>query len=166
MVISRRPVTVMFRAALTLWPCLIALLGTVACRQSADRISDEIRNITSAEKPPTYLEGVRWKLVRQIYEDRQYRPLWVGIRPLPERTKELIANLCDAEREGLRPADYRLAELRRTLERLRPSLNKQRPEAFAVLDLELTTRFLDYGADLLVGRLDPKTVASEWYIRA
>jgi murein L,D-transpeptidase YcbB/YkuD len=147
------------------WPCLIALLGAVACRRSPDRIGQEIRNIISAEKPPAYLEGVRWKLVRQIYEDRQYRPLWVGVRPVPERTKELIANLCDAEREGLRPADYHLAELRRTLERLRPSLNKQRPEAFAVLDLELTRRFLDFGADLLAGRLDPKAVASEWYIR-
>ena len=31
----------------------------------------------------------------------------------------MIANLCDAEREGLRPADYRLGELRRTLERFR-----------------------------------------------
>jgi len=156
----------MFRPALTVRPCLIALLGTVACHEPADRISHEIRNITSAERPPAYLEGVRWKLVRQIYEDRQFRPLWVGIRPVPERTRELIANLCDAEREGLRPADYRLGELRRTVERLRPSLNKQRPEAFAVLDLELTRRFLDYGADLLAGRLDPKAVASEWYIRA
>jgi L,D-transpeptidase YcbB len=166
MAISCRAVTVMFRPALTVWPCLIGLLGAVACRRSADRISHEIRNITSAERPPAYLEGVRWKLVRQIYEDRQYRPLWVGIRPVPERTKDLIANLCDAEREGLRPADYRLGEFRRTLERLRPSLNKQRPEAFAVLDLELTRRFLDYGADLLAGRLDPKAVASGWYIRA
>ncbi|HEX6432638.1 MAG TPA: L,D-transpeptidase family protein, partial [Gemmatimonadales bacterium] len=147
-------------------PCLVALLASVACGGSADRVSDEIRNITSAESPPAYLEGARWKLVRQIYQDRQYRPLWVGSRPVPERTKALIANLCDAEREGLRPADYRLSELRRTLERLRPSLEKQRPEAFAVLDLELTKRFLDYGADLLAGRLDPKVVASEWYIRA
>jgi len=166
MAISCRAVSVRFRPALTVWPCLIPLLGTVACRPSADRISQEIRNITSAERPPAYLEGVRWKLVRQIYEDRQYRPLWVGIRPVPERTKDLIANLCVAELEGLRPADYRLGELRRTLERLRPSLNKQRPEAFAVLDLELTRRFLDYGADLLAGRLDPKAVTSGWYIRA
>jgi murein L,D-transpeptidase YcbB/YkuD len=145
------------------WPCVIAILGTVACRNPADRIHQEIRTITSVDSPPAYLEGVRWKLVRQIYEDRQYRPLWVGIRPLPERTKDLIANLCDAEREGFRPADYSLSELRRTLERLQPSLDKQRPEAFAVLDLELTRRFLDYGADLLAGRLDPKAVASEWY---
>lgn len=149
-----------------IWPYLITLLATVSCRPTADRISQEIRHITSAEKPPAYLEGVRWKLVRQIYQDRQYRPLWVGIRPVPQRTKELIASLCDAEREGLRPADYRLGELRRTLEQLRPSLDKERPEAFAVLDLELTRRFLDYGADLLGGRLDPKAVAGEWYIRA
>jgi murein L,D-transpeptidase YcbB/YkuD len=155
----------MLRPALTVWPCLIALLGAVACRRSPDPTGQEIRNIISAERPPAYLEGVRWELVRQIYEDRQYRPLWVGARPVPERTKELIANLCDAEREGLRSADYRLGEFRRTVERLRPSLDKQRPEAFAVLDLELTRRFLEYGADLLAGRLDPKAVASEWYIR-
>jgi murein L,D-transpeptidase YcbB/YkuD len=166
MAISGRAVTVMFRPALTVWPCLIGLLGAVACRRSADPIGQEIRNLISAEKPPAYLEGVHWKLVRQIYEDRQYRPIWVGVRRVPERTKDLIANLCDAEREGLRPADYRLGEFRRTLERLRPSISKQRPEAFAVLDLELTRRFLDYGADLLAGRLDPKVVSSEWYIRA
>jgi hypothetical protein len=87
----------MFRSALTVWPC-VALLGTLACRESADRVNHEIRSITSAESPPAYLESARWKLVKQIYEDRQYRPVWVGIRPLPERTKELIANLSDAER--------------------------------------------------------------------
>ena len=38
------------------------------------------------------------------------------------------------------------------LEQLQPSFNKRVPEAFAVLDLELTRRFLDYGADLLAGR--------------
>jgi hypothetical protein len=35
-----------------------------------------------------------------------------------------------------------------------------------VLDLELTVRFLDYGTDVLTGRLDPTAVASEWYIRS
>jgi murein L,D-transpeptidase YcbB/YkuD len=166
MAISCRVVTVMFRPALTVLPCLIGLLGALACHRSADPIGREIRSVVSAEKPPAYLEGARWRLVRQIYEDRQYRPLWVGFPRLPERTKDLIASLCDAGREGLRPADYRLGEFRRTVDRLRPSLLKLRPEAFAVLDLELTRRFLDYGADLLAGRLDPKAVSSEWYIRA
>jgi murein L,D-transpeptidase YcbB/YkuD len=156
----------MVRRALTAWSALLVLLGAGACRRAADPIGREIRTVVSAEKPPAYLEGTRWKLLRQIYEDRQYRPLWVGGRQLPERTKSLVANLCDAEREGLRPADYRLGEFRRTVDRLRPSLSKKRPEAFAVLDLELTRRFLDYGADLLAGRLDPKAVASGWYIRA
>jgi murein L,D-transpeptidase YcbB/YkuD len=149
----------------TVWSCLIALLAAGACRRSDDGTGQEIRSIVSAEKPPTYLEGVGWKLVSQIYQDREYRPLWIGARGLTETAKELIASLCDAEREGLRSADYRLGELRGTVERLRPSLDKQRPEAFAVLDLELTRRFLEYGSDLLTGRLDPTAVASEWYIR-
>jgi L,D-transpeptidase YcbB len=166
MTISRRAVTVRIQPTLAVWPCLIGILGLVACRRAADPIGQEIRNVVSADKPPAYMEGVRWKLVRQVYEDRQYRPLWVGVPDLPQRTRDLIANLCDAEREGLRPADYRLGEFRRTVEQLRPSLKKQRPEAYAVLDLELTRRFLDYGADLLAGRLDPKAVSSGWYIRA
>jgi L,D-transpeptidase YcbB len=165
MAISYRATTPLMRSTLRAWPWLIVLVGA-ACGRSGDRVNQEIRTIVSAESPPDYLKGVRWKLLKQIYEDRQYRPLWVGIRPLPERTQDLIANLSDAEREGLRPADYRLGELRSTLERLHPSLKKQRPEAYAVLDLELTRRFLDYGADLLAGRLDPKVVANEWYIRA
>jgi L,D-transpeptidase YcbB len=144
----------------------MALSCAVACRGSDDRVSQEIRTIVSAEKPPAHLAGIRWKLVRQIYQDRQYRPLWVGVPPVPDRTKELVATLCHAEQEGLRPADYRLVELRRTLERLRPSLNRQEPEAFAELDLELTRRFVEYGFDLLAGRVDPRKVASEWYIRA
>ena len=75
MAISCRAVTVMLRPALTVWPCLIALLGAVACRRSPDPTGQEIRNIISAERPPAYLEEVRWELVRQIYKDRQYRPL-------------------------------------------------------------------------------------------
>ena len=58
-----------------MWPYALALLGAVACRNRVDPINQEIRNITSADGPPAYLEGVRWKLLRQIYEDRQYRPL-------------------------------------------------------------------------------------------
>src|SRR5438093_571464 len=78
MAISRLAITAMLRSALTLWPCLIGLLGAVACRRSADPIGQEIRNVISTDKPPAYLEEVRWKLVRQIYDDRQYRPLWAG----------------------------------------------------------------------------------------
>ena len=166
MPMSRRTAAAVFRPALTLWLCLIAVLGTTSCRRSPDGIGQEIRSIVSAETPPAYLDGMPWKLATQIYQDREYRPLWVGARGLTERAKDLIANLCDAEREGLRSTDYRLGELRRTVERLRPSLDKQRPEALAVLDLELTRRFLEYGTDLLTGRLDPTAVASEWYIRA
>ena len=154
-----------FRRPGTQWSGLLVLLAAAACHR-ADPIAREIRNVVTAEKPPAYLEGSRWRLLKQIYADRQYTPLWVAFPRLPDRTKDLIASLCDAEREGLRPADYHLGEFRRSVELLRPSLAKLRPEAFAALDLELTRRFLDYGADLLAGHLDPRVVESGWYIRA
>lgn len=57
----------------------------------------------------------------------------------------LAVTLCDAEREGLRPADYDLADLRKVLEQTWVGKEKPAPVALARLDVELTTRLLDYG---------------------
>ncbi len=43
---------------------------------------------------------------------------------------------------------------------------KSNPAALAALDLRLTRAFLDYGGDLLAGRLDPQAVDNGWYIKA
>jgi murein L,D-transpeptidase YcbB/YkuD len=105
-------------------------------------------------------------VMKRIYEDRKYRPLWTsGGRP-GGNARELVATLCDAEREGLRPADYDLADLRAVLERTYRGDRKSTPASLATLELELTARLLDYGADLLAGRLDPGAVDDGWYIRA
>jgi murein L,D-transpeptidase YcbB/YkuD len=103
--------------------------------------------------------------VRQVYDDRDYRPLWTsGGWPL-DRAGDLLSTLCRAEREGLRRADYGLLGLRRAIERLRDKENAG-PEDLAALDLRLTVLFLAYGADLLAGRLDPRAVDDGWYVRA
>jgi murein L,D-transpeptidase YcbB/YkuD len=109
--------------------------------------------------------GARWQLARQVYADRDHRPLWITGRMVEGRTRELIETLCHAEREGLRAADYDLAAVRAGLERLR---EQDEPDsvALAALDLRLTRSFLDYGGDLLAGRLDPQAVDNGWYIRA
>jgi murein L,D-transpeptidase YcbB/YkuD len=149
-------------------PALLALMIVVAasCRRGDAAIGSEIKELTSASKPPAAFKGARWKVLRQVYADREYRPFWVkGGRPAGA-ARELAATLCDAEREGLRPADYDLADLRKVLEQTWVGDKKPAPAALARLDVELTTRLLDYGADLLAGRLDPAAVDDGWYIRA
>jgi murein L,D-transpeptidase YcbB/YkuD len=146
--------------------CLTIVLGASGCRRGDAAIGSEIADLVLSRKPPAYLAGVRWNLVKRVYKDRNYHPLWVSVARVPGRTKHLIESLCHAEREGLRPADYRLVDLRQAFKRLRDSRKQPDPKAFAALDLELTARFLEYGADLLAGRLDSRAVHDGWYIRA
>jgi murein L,D-transpeptidase YcbB/YkuD len=159
----------MFRTVPSSSRCVLVglvLLAAGACRRGDDAVGAEIRHLVSAAKPPAALQRVRWKVVKQVYGDRKHRPLWTsGGRPRGA-ARDLVATLCDAEREGLRPADYGLAGLRKLLERTYAGDRKPTPAALAAFDLELTARFLDYGADLLAGRLDPSAVDDGWYIRA
>jgi murein L,D-transpeptidase YcbB/YkuD len=159
----------MIRTVPSSWRCVLGLLAVLAagaCRRGDRAVGAEIRDVVSESRPPASLQRARWKLLRQVYQDRDYRPLWTtGGRPRGE-ARDLVATLCDAELEGLRPADYDLAGLRKALERTHTADRKPDPAALAALDLALTTRFLDYGADLLAGRLDPSAVDDGWYIRA
>ena len=153
----------MTRATLLALVCVIGL-ATAACHQ--DGSTDEaIRTMVSKKNPPASLKGARWKLVRQVYADREYRPLWLDADRLRGDTRDLIETLCHAEREGLRAADYDLAGLRTELETLEKTKHPD-PKTLAMLDVRLTRRFLDYGADLLAGRLDPQAVHDGWYIKA
>jgi murein L,D-transpeptidase YcbB/YkuD len=149
-------------------PALLVLLIVFApsCRPGDAAIGADIKDLTSASRPPVAFRGARWKVLRQVYADREYRPFWIkGGRP-DGASRDLTATLCEAEREGLRPADYNLADLQKVLEQTWVGDEKPRPAALARLDVELTMRLLDYGADLLAGRLDPAAVDNGWYIRA
>jgi L,D-transpeptidase YcbB len=155
----------MTRAILLASACVTFALGNGACR-GADRATvEKVKSMVSAKNPPPSVSSARWKLMRAVYAEREYRPLWLTGKKLKGETRNLIEILCHAEREGLRAADYDLAGLRTELQRLLDAKDPD-PAALAALDLRLTRRFLDYGADLLTGRLDPQAVDNGWYIRA
>ena len=154
----------MSRALLPAFACLIPLLASGGCHRD-DPVARVIRDTAAhAGAPPSFGAG-RWKLVQQVYRDRDYRPLWTDGRKLRGQAHDLIETLCHAEREGLRAADYDLAGLRTELARLKDTRDPA-PSTIAAIDLRLTRSFLDYGADLLAGRLDPQAVYDGWYIRA
>ena len=150
--------------ALLLASAYVVLLGSGGCHRD-DPITQAIRATASSSVAPPSVPSPRWKLVQQVYRARDYRPLWVDGGKVTGQARELIETLCHAEREGLRAADYDLAGLRAELEQLRGKKDPA-PGAVAALDLRLTRSFLDYGADLLAGRLDPQAVDNGWYIRA
>src|SRR5829696_9618327 len=144
--------------------CVALILAAEGCHHDEPSTKAIRSTVSNAAAPPS-LRNIRWKLVQEVYGDREYRPIWTGGRDLNGKARELIETLCHAEREGLRAADYNLAGLSAELTRLQDK-EKPDPQTIAAMDLRLTQRFLDYGADLLAGRLDPHAVDNGWYIRA
>lgn len=152
----------MTRAILLNSACVITLLGAAAC--GPDKTAKQLEvTLSSANAAPAL--GPRLERLRRVYLDRDYRPLWIDGSKLQGQAIDLIEALCHAERDGLRAADYDLGGLQAELARLRES-KKPNPAALAALDLRLTRAFLDYGGDLLAGRLDPQAVDNGWYIKA
>jgi murein L,D-transpeptidase YcbB/YkuD len=145
----------MSRALLLVSSCVVVAGLTGACGE--DDAAAAIRAALGSAGPPVPA------VVREVYRERDYRPLWTRGGGVTPAAGELIETLCHAEREGLRPADYHFAALGGLLERLRRG--GAGPDVAAALDVRLTSLFVAYGSDLLAGRLDPAAVDSAWYIR-
>lgn len=100
------------------------------------------------------------QLVSQFYAGRSYQPAWIDeAGPLP--VADLLLNAVrGAEGEGLRPDDYHKNPLSNAITIARtgqPSLRQ-----LSDLELLLTDAFLTYGTHLVSGRLNPKTIHSDW----
>jgi murein L,D-transpeptidase YcbB/YkuD len=152
----------MTRAFLLNSACAVTLLGAVACGR--DQTAEHLERTLSSPEAAAAV-GTRLELVRRVYLDRDYQPVWIDGSGLDGRGRDLIETLCHAERQGLRSADYDLPGLQAQLASLSED-KKSNPAALAALDLRLTRAFLDYGSDLLAGRLDPQAVHNGWYIKS
>ena len=146
--------------------CLVLSMGIGGCADDLDdAVGREIRKRVSAEKPPSSESGASWDLIRQVYRDREERPLWSRRgRPLA-RAKDLVNSICRAGKEGFRPADYDVEGLRQAALALE-SKQEPGPDDIAVLDIRLTGMMLAFAKDLLAGRLDPRAVDDGWYLRS
>ena len=141
--------------------CLVVSTGS--CDRGERDIARELRQQAAAERAPAFVRGVRWGVLQRVYEDREYRPIWIrGARPAG-RARELVRAICRSGEEGLRPGDYDLAGLGAALRKLDAG-KRPDPADLAALDLRLTTLMLAVGTDLLSGRLDPRTVDDGWYL--
>ncbi len=124
---------------------MVALTG---CNRKDRAVRDEIREAVSSAKRPQALEPTRWKVVQALYKDRKFKPIWTSSWKPKDDIRRLITTLCSSEQDGLRPGDYHLAGLKRAVQQAFPPVEEQSPAALAALDLQLTARFVNYGADL------------------
>jgi murein L,D-transpeptidase YcbB/YkuD len=143
-----------------------AVALSTACHREVERnVERGIRQRVAERQAPAWLRGVRWRLVQQVYRDREYRPIWLSGDHPNGKARELVQAICRSADEGLRPADYDLGGLRSSLAALHAAKHRD-PADLAALDLRLTALLLGFGGDLLSGRLDPRAVDDGWFLSA
>ncbi len=142
---------------------VLASILTGCHKFNSDKMTAALEQTVSAKAVPRYA-GPRWKAMQAIYLDRQYAPIWLSRDRPRQEARDLVDALTQADAQGLRMRDYDLPGLRNALDSAYHK-GKTTEQELANLDLRLTSLFLDYGNDLLTGRLDPAAVDSGWYIR-
>jgi murein L,D-transpeptidase YcbB/YkuD len=153
------------------WVSALGLLDCLAAPSLSKEVRENLRTrIETAGTPPRIAvgeEGIHASVVLpRFYEHRMYEPAWSDDDGPIVQADSLIQAIQGADREGLRPSDYHLAEIEGVLAEV--IRNKGRgvplyPPRLADLDVLLTDAFLIYGAHLLAGRVNPETFDSEWH---
>ncbi len=148
-----------------LLPAVVLALALSGCHKfNSDEMTATLEQTVSARTAPRYAAD-RWKTMQAIYRERSYAPIWLDREKPRPQARDLIDALTSADNQGLRMKEYDLPGLRTALDQAYHE-GKTTSQDLANLDLRLTSLFLDYGRDLLVGRLDPSAVDSGWYIKA
>jgi L,D-transpeptidase YcbB len=101
--------------------------------------------------------------VLSFYHGRLHGPAWVGPAGVSVEGRALAAILRQADRDGLRPEDYRVGALDSLFTAPRGDGEGEVGRRVDV-ELLLTDGFLLFGAHLLFGKLDPVLVEPTWIV--
>jgi len=131
-------------------------------------------DFASAEEPLRANGGRLYaaRAMRRFYEERLYLPAWIDARgEVRRRARALLRGIDSADEHGLRPADYHAAQIDSLLVELRKSARGTNPAGaeatdrlLTEIDLLLTDAFLSYGAHLVSGRVDPRSIDPLWTV--
>jgi L,D-transpeptidase YcbB len=107
------------------------------------------------------------RIIPSFYRDRNFEPAWIDQSGLRPTVQWLVAYIERIDEEGLTPADYHLAVIKRLLHALSaqpfPPEESRTPQ-WVDLDLILTDAFLLVGSHLSGGRINPETLHTDWLI--
>jgi murein L,D-transpeptidase YcbB/YkuD len=92
--------------------------------------------------------------VREIYEIRDFKPIWVRDNGPKTKAKALLAELKISGVHGLSPEFYNVAEIEALM-------GSAEPDDLARLDMLLSGAAVEFGGDLANGRIGPDLAPSE-----
>ncbi|HKK33886.1 MAG TPA: L,D-transpeptidase family protein [Desulfomicrobiaceae bacterium] len=140
--------------------CMVLFFGSVPARAADVPESETVRELIRVKVDGNAFD-CRGEMVcgaallPELYARTGFEPLWT-----PQRGRELLRVLDQADRDGLEARDYHFDALDRMLGRV--ERQEADAEVRADLDILLTDGFLLFGSHLLAGRVDPETVHPDW----
>lgn len=114
---------------------------------------------------PNWVTPDRWKRVRAVYAVFENAPLWLEEGGVKDRATALLEALQTAPDHGLDTAAYPVSEIAALVNAKRLT-DTASAGTLADADVLLTSAYVAYAADMLVGQVDPHTVSQAWNIPA
>ena len=118
-----------------------------------------------SEERPQWVTADRWKRVRAIYTSFENAPLWLEEGGVKDRADALLNALRTAPEHGLDTAAYPVSEIAALVNAKRLT-DTASAATLASADVLLTSAYVAYAADMLVGQVDPASVSQAWHIPA
>ena len=114
---------------------------------------------------PAWVTPERWTRVRGLYKAYGNAPLWLEEGGVKDRASALLTALREAPDHGLDTAAYPLAAIERVVDAKRLT-DTASAATLGEADVLLTSAYVAYAADMLIGQVDPKTISQAWHIPA
>ena len=131
----------------------------------AESLQPAIAKDIASEDRPSWVTADRWKRVRAIYTSFQNAPIWLEEGGVKDRAGALLEAIRTAPDHGLDTAAYPVSEIAALVNDKRLT-DTASAATIAAADVMLTSAYVAYAADMLVGQVNPSTVSQAWHIPA
>ncbi|CAN5903376.1 hypothetical protein BH11GEM1_BH11GEM1_19450 [soil metagenome] len=115
------------------------------------------------EDRPKWVTPERWKEVRALYAAFDNSPLWLEEGGIKDRANALVDAIRMAPDHALDTAAYPVSEITALVNAKRLT-DSASAKTLADADVMLTSAYVAYASDMLVGQVDPSTVSQAWHI--
>ena len=111
---------------------------------------------------PDWVTKDGWSRVAALYKSYGNSPLWLEEGGAKERATALLEAIRHAPDHGLDTSAYPLAALQRVVDAKRIT-DTASARTIADADVLLTSAYVAYASDMLIGQIDPKKVSQNWH---
>ena len=111
---------------------------------------------------PDWVTKDGWSRVGALYKGYSYAPLWLEEGGAKERATALLDAIRQAPEHALDTSAYPLEALQRVVDAKRLT-DTASAHTLGDADVLLTSAYVAYASDMLIGQVDPKSVSQNWH---